>query len=55
MSPETDEASRERLGAQFADALLLDQAAAGDKARKAFGWNPVRPTLVDELAAGYSS
>ncbi len=51
--PEDDTASRERLGAAFADALLLDQAAVTTKARDAFGWNPQQPTLIEELAAGY--
>jgi nucleoside-diphosphate-sugar epimerase len=40
-----------RLGEQFAAALLLDQQATGEKARTAFGWNPHRPSLVEEFAA----
>ncbi|MFF5231657.1 NAD-dependent epimerase/dehydratase family protein [Dactylosporangium sp. NPDC000521] len=46
--PETAEESRARLGALFADALLLDQQATGAKARS-LGWSPTRPTLLDEL------
>lgn len=50
--PENDEATRERLGADFADALLLDQEATGAKARDAFGWKPLQTPLVEELATG---
>ncbi|SFR69904.1 Nucleoside-diphosphate-sugar epimerase [Agromyces sp. CF514] len=41
-------ATRERLGAAFADALLLDQAADGAKAR-ALGWVPQRASVLDEV------
>jgi len=44
--------SRARLGTDFADALLLDQAATGAHARS-LGWQPSRPTLVEELRNGY--
>ncbi|HEY4269808.1 MAG TPA: NAD-dependent epimerase/dehydratase family protein [Galbitalea sp.] len=43
-------ATRERLGADFADALLLSQQATGSKARS-LGWAPTRPTLVEELSS----
>jgi nucleoside-diphosphate-sugar epimerase len=46
--PETPDESRKRLGAPFADALLLDQQAAGTKARS-LGWTPSRPTMLDTL------
>ena len=46
---ESDEASRARLGAGFADALLLDQQASGEKARTVLGWSPSRPSVLDEL------
>lgn len=49
---ETTEAARERLGAGFADALLLDQQASGAKARQDLGWSPKSPSLIDELRAG---
>jgi nucleoside-diphosphate-sugar epimerase len=49
--PESVEASRERLGALFADALLLDQQATGAKAKR-LGWTPKGPSLVDELRSG---
>lgn len=42
------EATRERLGAAFADALLLDQAADGAKARS-LGWTPARASVLDEI------
>jgi nucleoside-diphosphate-sugar epimerase len=48
---EDDDATRERLGAGLADALLLDQQASGSLARTRFGWEPARPTVLDELAA----
>lgn len=43
---ETEGASRSRLGAALADALLMDQQATGAKAR-ALGWVPRRPSVVD--------
>lgn len=46
---QTPEQSRDRLGAAFADALLLDQQAAGERARS-LGWTPSRPGLLAELA-----
>lgn len=52
VAAEGDAASRARLGDLFAEALLLDQQAAGAKARS-LGWNPVHPTLVEEIAAGH--
>jgi nucleoside-diphosphate-sugar epimerase len=51
--PEKDESTRERLGAAFADALLLDQKASSLKARQAFDWEPKKASLVEELANGY--
>jgi nucleoside-diphosphate-sugar epimerase len=46
------DASRERLGAAFADALLLDQQNASTKAADVLGWKPVAPTLVEEFRSG---
>jgi nucleoside-diphosphate-sugar epimerase len=46
--PETAERSRARLGAAFADALLLDQSASGAQAR-GLGWQPSRSSVLDEL------
>jgi nucleoside-diphosphate-sugar epimerase len=49
--PESVDASRARLGAPFADALLLDQQATGAKA-KGLGWTPQGPSLLDDLRTG---
>jgi nucleoside-diphosphate-sugar epimerase len=51
---ESFEESAARLSAPFAEALLLDQQASGAKARS-LGWQPRRPTLVEELRNGYGS
>jgi hypothetical protein len=51
VAPESADVSRQRLGAAFADALLLDQAAEGAKA-KALGWKPAGPALVEEFRSG---
>ena len=48
--PEEDDATRARLGAGLADALLLDQKAGGSLARARLGWQPSRPSVLDELA-----
>lgn len=48
-APEPVEATRARLGAAFADALLLDQAADGAEAR-ALGWTPEHRGVLQELA-----
>lgn len=50
---EKEEATRERLGDNFADALLLDQKSTSTKARQALDWLPSKPSLVEELATGY--
>ena len=49
--PESADASRARLGALFADALLLDQQTAATTA-KALGWKPTARTLVEEFRTG---
>jgi nucleoside-diphosphate-sugar epimerase len=49
---ESADASRERLGAGYADALLLDQQATGSRARIDLGWEPNGPSLVEELTSG---
>lgn len=54
VAPETDETTRARLGAGFADALLLDQRASGGRAR-ALGWSPSRPSLLEEFTNGSNS
>ncbi|WP_336697741.1 NAD-dependent epimerase/dehydratase family protein [Curtobacterium sp. USHLN213] len=40
----------ERFGPEFGDALLLDEAGSGEKARS-LGWEPHRPSPLDEAAA----
>ncbi|MES1212907.1 MAG: NAD-dependent epimerase/dehydratase family protein [Leifsonia sp.] len=50
---ETPEESRARLGEQYAEALLLDQQAAGTTAKNLFSWKPQRPTLIELLRDGY--
>ncbi|KQX08426.1 MULTISPECIES: NAD-dependent epimerase/dehydratase family protein [unclassified Leifsonia] len=52
VAPETVEASRERLGADFADALLLDQQASGARARTELGWAPTGASVLDEIGSG---
>ncbi|MET0974073.1 MAG: NAD-dependent epimerase/dehydratase family protein [Leifsonia sp.] len=52
VAPESADASRERLGAAFADAVLLDQQAAGTRARLELGWAPSAPSVIDDIAAG---
>jgi nucleoside-diphosphate-sugar epimerase len=52
VGPESDDATRERLGAPFADALLLDQGVADVTRSLALGWAPHRPSLVEELETG---
>ena len=52
VTAESADATRERLGAGYADALLLDQQASGARARVELGWEPNRPSLVEELAHG---
>ncbi|MCU1468937.1 MAG: hypothetical protein JWQ39_86 [Glaciihabitans sp.] len=44
------DATRGRLGAEFADALFVDQQATGAKARS-LGWTPTARTLIEELSA----
>ena len=51
VAPEGIDASRARLGAPFADALMLDQQGRGEKARS-LGWTPTRPSLLEEIRAG---
>jgi nucleoside-diphosphate-sugar epimerase len=50
--PESSEDTIGRLGG-FGEALLLDQQATGDRAKQDLGWQPTRPSLVDELKNGY--
>lgn len=47
---ESADETRVRLGEQFADALLLDQQASGERARS-LGWRPTRPSLLEDMRA----
>jgi len=49
--PEEPAALVGRLGG-FGEALLLDQRATGEKARRELGWKPSRRSLLEEFAAG---
>jgi len=51
VAPDDLDATRARLGAGFADALLIDQQASGAKAKTVLGWTPTRPTLVQEFSS----
>jgi nucleoside-diphosphate-sugar epimerase len=53
VAPESPTATVERLGG-FGEALLLDQQATGARAKSELGWQPSRPSLVDELRTGYA-
>ena len=53
VAPEHADKTVERLGA-FGEALLLDQQASGARAKIELGWQPTRPSLVDELRRGYA-
>ena len=50
--PGSDSEARARLGDDFAEVLLLDQATSAAKARSELGWTPSRATLVDEFLHG---
>lgn len=50
VAPETPDASRERLGSDFAGALLLDQAATGRVAR-GLGWVPEHVSVIEDARA----
>ncbi|MBF4570951.1 NAD-dependent epimerase/dehydratase family protein [Herbiconiux sp. VKM Ac-1786] len=52
VAPSSVDATHERLGEPFADALLLDQQATGSAARIDLGWEPNGPSLVEELRSG---
>lgn len=51
VTPESADETRARLGAAFADALLLDQQATAGKAQS-LGWKPESVTLVEDLESG---
>ncbi len=51
VEPENPAATRARLGTKFADALMLDQQSAGEKARS-LGWAPRGPSLSTSSGPG---
>lgn len=50
--PGSEEEARARLGDYFAEVLLLDQGTIAAKARSELGWDPSRPSLLDEFRHG---
>jgi NAD dependent epimerase/dehydratase family enzyme len=50
--PGSDDEARARLGDYFAEALLLDQATAANKARSELDWSPSHPGLSDDYRSG---
>lgn len=53
LAAEHVDATRARLGAAFADALLLDQVVSENVRSRNLGWHPTQTSLQDELAGGY--
>lgn len=52
--PEDPDTTRQRIGVDLANALLLDQQARAEKARARLGWAPSRASLLDLVTAGYT-
>jgi nucleoside-diphosphate-sugar epimerase len=50
--PGSDDEARARLGDNFAEVLLLDQATSAAKARDRLGWSPTHPGLTEEFRDG---
>jgi nucleoside-diphosphate-sugar epimerase len=50
--PGSDDEARARLGDSFAEVLLHDQGTTAARARSELGWQPSRPTLVEEFRRG---
>ena len=50
--PGSDDEARARLGAYFAEVLLLDQGTDAANARADLGWRPSHPSLADEFRHG---
>ncbi|GGJ64680.1 NAD-dependent epimerase/dehydratase family protein [Streptomyces brasiliensis] len=49
VEPEPVVQTLDRLGL-LGEALLLDQQASGDTARRVLGWSPQRPSILDDIA-----
>ena len=50
--PGSDAEARGRLGAPFAEVLLLDQGTTATRAQSELGWSPSRPGFVEDLREG---
>jgi nucleoside-diphosphate-sugar epimerase len=50
--PGSDDEAKARLGAPFAEVLLLDQETEAPRATQELGWHPVHPSLTDEFLHG---
>lgn len=46
--------ARRRFGGPFADALALDQAVSGTRARHLLGWNPYRDSAEKSVSSSYA-
>lgn len=51
IAPEPPEATRRRLG-PIEGAFRLDQQASGEKARRDLNWEPIGPSLLEEIETG---
>lgn len=49
VEPEPVVQTLDRLGL-LGEALLLDQQASGDTARRVLDWTPTRPSVLDDIA-----
>ncbi|GDY57472.1 hypothetical protein SVIO_080950 [Streptomyces violaceusniger] len=49
VEPEPVVQTLDRLGL-LGEALLLDQQASGDRARRVLGWSPTGPSVLDDIA-----
>jgi nucleoside-diphosphate-sugar epimerase len=45
------EEARKSMG-PYADALVLDQQASGNRARELLGWKPTRPSVLEDIEHG---
>jgi nucleoside-diphosphate-sugar epimerase len=50
--PGSEQEAQARLGANFAEVLMLDQGTDAAKARAQLGWSPSHPSLADDFRQG---